>query len=106
MIEKVELMNDLLDQYELLLTPNQRSVAIDYYQHDLSLQEIADNQGVSKAAIHESLKRAEGLLLDYESKLNCVSKQHRLNELLNSLEKCENEEVNQLLKTYQEENHE
>ncbi len=106
MIEKVTQMNLLLDQYETLLTDKQRIVAIDYYQQDLSLQEIADNQGVSKNAIYDSLKRTEQLLLEYETNLNLVAKNKRLNQLFSDIKACKNPEIEKLLKAYEEENYE
>lgn len=106
MIEKITQMNLLLDQYETLLTEKQRSVASEYYQQDLSLQEIADNQGVSKNAIYDSLKRTEQLLLEYETKLNLVAKNKRLNQLFSDIKACKNQEVEKLLKEYEEENYE
>ncbi len=106
MLEKTEKCNEHLDQYEKLLTNKQRQVAIDYYQEDLSLQEIADNDGVSKTAIFDTLKRTEALLIDYESKLHLVAKNHRINLLLNQLSDLNIESVNQLINTYQEENYE
>lgn len=106
MIEKMEMMNQLLDFYESLLTDKQRSVAIDYYQEDLSLQEIADNQGVSKNAIYDGLKRTEQLLLDYENKLHLVQLNARFEDLVEKLVQCNHSDVNQILKQYQEDNNE
>lgn len=106
MLEKTEKFNHHLDQYEQLLTDKQRQVAFDYYQEDLSLQEIADNQEVSKNAIYDTLKRTEALLLDYENKLKLVQKDERLNQLFNQLSDLKIDSVNQLIKQYQEENYE
>lgn len=106
MLEKTEKFNHHLDQYEQLLTDKQRQVAFDYYQEDLSLQEIADNQEVSKNAIYDTLKRTEALLLDYENKLKLVQKDERLNQLFNELSDLKIDSVNQLIKQYQEENYE
>lgn len=106
MIEKVNLMNQLLDQYAQLLTENQRNVAMDYYQEDYSLAEIAENNGVSKNAIYDGLKRTETILLDYEAKLGLVKKSQKLEMLFNQLLECNHNDVNTLVKQYQEENNE
>ncbi len=106
MLEKIEKFNEHFDQYESLLTDKQRQVGYDYYQEDLSLQEIADNQKVSKTAIYETLKRTEQLLIQYEAKLKCVAKHKALKALLKDLEDLNNDVVTQLIKKYQEESYE
>lgn len=103
MLERLKKFNEHLDQYDKLLTDRQRQVAFDYYHEDLSLQEIADNNGVSKNAIYDTLKRTESLLEDYEAKLHLVEKHQHLQRFLNQLSDLEIEAVNKLINTYQEE---
>lgn len=71
---KTDRMNYLLDFYKELLTEHQRSIAELHFYEDLSLSEITDHTQSSRAAVHESLKRVEQLLEDYESKLHLVEK--------------------------------
>ena len=64
----------LLDFYGELLPQKQRSYMDAYYDQDLSLAEIAENEGVSRQGVHDALKRAEAALEDYEKKLGCAEK--------------------------------
>ncbi|MEW5954501.1 MAG: YlxM family DNA-binding protein [Bacillota bacterium] len=89
-MEKIAWINMLFDFYGQLLTDKQQKFIELYFGHDLSLGEIAENFGVSRQAVHDTLKRAEYLLNDYENKLGLVGKfmiQHnRLQEALKILE--------------------
>ena len=59
----------LLDFYGDVLTERQREVMEQYYNDDLSLAEIADNFGITRQGVRDSIKRAEGILLDLEARL-------------------------------------
>ncbi|QEY35839.1 YlxM family DNA-binding protein [Caproiciproducens galactitolivorans] len=59
----------LLDFYGDMLTEKQREVIECYYNEDLSLSEIADNQGITRQGVRDSIKRAEFQLLDMEERL-------------------------------------
>ncbi len=60
----------LYDCYGALLTDNQREACELYYMCDLSLTEIAEQKGVSKQGISETLKKSRELLDFYEGKLH------------------------------------
>lgn len=64
----------LLDFYGNLLSEKQLSAMKSYYFNDLSLNEIAFNENVSKQAVSNLLKRAEDKLRDIELELNLVNK--------------------------------
>ena len=51
----------LLDFYGAMLTEKQREAVEYYYNDDLSLSEIADNQGISRQGVRDAIKRAEAL---------------------------------------------
>ena len=57
-MEKFEEMALLLDIYGGLLTQKQKDVMDQYYNYDLSLQEIAENIDISKQGVHDMIKRA------------------------------------------------
>lgn len=59
----------LLDFYGELLTDKQREAIEYYYNDDLSLGEIADCLGISRQGVHDSIKRAENTLNEFEEKL-------------------------------------
>ena len=59
----------LLDIYGELLTEKQYEMLDLYYNGDLSLAEIAQQHGISRQGVHDSIKRGEELLLGYEKVL-------------------------------------
>ena len=75
-------LNDLYDIYGELLTDKEKSIFEDYYQNDLSLSEIGENNNVTRNAIHKSLKTVEEKLNTYESKLNIYKKKEEIKKLL------------------------
>lgn len=60
----------LLDFYGDMLTDKQRDFLGYYYNDDLSLSEIAENEGITRQGVRDSIKRAEAQLLEMESKLS------------------------------------
>lgn len=73
-LEKLEYQGMLYDFYGELLTQHQRKVYEDVVFHDLSLSEIADEQGISRQGVHDLIKRCDRILLDYEDRLHLVEK--------------------------------
>ena len=71
-IERFERMALLSDFYGKLLTARQQEVIRYYYEHDLSLGEIAENLNITRQAVHDNLKRAERALENYELKLGLL----------------------------------
>ena len=64
----------LYDLYGELLTEHQRAIYEDAVFHDMSLGEIAQEQGISRQGVHDLIKRCDRLLDNYEEKLHLVSK--------------------------------
>ena len=95
--EKKEYYSSLYDLYKNLLTDKQRSYFEDYYFNDLSLFEIADNNNVSRNAIHDQLKKVISSLEYYEEKLGLLNKEKKLNILLDEYSKSNNIEVLDLI---------
>ena len=59
----------LTDYYGEMLTENQRKFIDYYYNDDLSLSEIAENEGITRQGVRDAIKRAETQLFDMEKKL-------------------------------------
>ena len=78
-------MTLLLDYYGELLTEKQKTCFDLYYNQDLSLGEIAEEAGISRQGVHDSLARAEAILLDYERKLGCVARAEQQQQALNTI---------------------
>ena len=64
----------LLDYYGMLLTDKQRETVEYYYNDDLSLGEIAENTGISRQGVRDSIKRSEAILFEAEEKLGLIKK--------------------------------
>lgn len=64
----------LVDFYGELLTEKQLEVLNDYVNNDLSISEIAENKGVSRQGIHDSCRRSQQILEEYEEKLGLIEK--------------------------------
>ena len=64
----------LFDYYGELLTEKQRTCFDLYYNQDLSLGEIAQETGVSRQGIHDSLARAEAALRTMEEKTGAAAR--------------------------------
>ena len=64
----------LLEIYGKLLTPKQFELLDDYYNNDLSLSEIAENENITRQAVRDNLKKGERKLFDYEEKLEIMKK--------------------------------
>lgn len=64
----------LIDFYGGLLTPNQREIMKLYYEDDLSLGEIAEELGISRQAVHYTLRRGLNRLKSIEEKLKLVER--------------------------------
>lgn len=75
----------LLDCYGEFLTGHQRQVMSMYYEGDLSLAEVAQVTGVTRQAVRDSIKRAEGILTDMESKIHAAKKYSDMKKTLNAI---------------------
>ena len=64
----------LLEIYGSLLTEKQYNLLNDYYNNDLSLAEIAENEEITRQAVRDNLKKGERKLFDYEEKLSIMKK--------------------------------
>ncbi len=64
----------LYDFYGKLLNEHQRAVFEEYVLDNFSLSEIAQERGISKQGVHDTIKRTDKLLNDYEEKLHLVQK--------------------------------
>ncbi|MCR5271449.1 MAG: DNA-binding protein [Lachnospiraceae bacterium] len=64
----------LYDFYGELLNEHQRQVYSDFVFNDMSLGEIAEEEGISRQGVSDMLKRCDGKLEGYEKKLHLVEK--------------------------------
>ena len=81
-INKTLFVANLLSIYGGLLTENQRKIAEEYYYYDISLSEIAANNGITRQGVNDTVKKVEALLLSYEKKLQILNKNMQLKQNL------------------------
>lgn len=78
--------NKLLDTYGCLLTDSQYHICDLYYRFNLSISEIAEEKGVSRAAVNDTLKKSSKILNNYEEKLHNIKRKEIVIKLLNNIE--------------------
>ena len=92
-MEKNVKISILCEIYGKLLTEKQLEILTDYYNNDLSLSEIAENNHITKQAVSDIIKKGENKLFDLEEKLLIMEKMMKqeklLQEVFNELSKIE-----------------
>ncbi len=92
-MEKNVKVSILLDIYGKLLTEKQFKLLNDYYNNDLSLSEIAENERITRQAVRDNLKKGENKLLQFEEKLlimkKTIEKEGQISKILNELTKID-----------------
>jgi hypothetical protein len=78
----------LLDFYGEMLTKKQRDFIDLYYNEDLSLSEIAENEGITRQGVRDSIKRAEVQLFEMEQKLGLAQRFAELKDGLDEIKEC------------------
>lgn len=79
--------NKLFDIYGNLLNERESEIYKLFYEEDLSLQEIADNRGVSKSAIGNTIKTINKKLESYENKLEFLKKKKEIQKIVQDIDK-------------------
>ncbi len=85
--------NELYDYYKELLTEKQREYYESYYFEDYSLQEIAQNQNVSRNAVHNQLKIVLEKLDFYEETLKNHEHAIKIRELIKDVDENIKQEI-------------
>lgn len=86
----------LFDFYGELLTEHQRRVYADAVYNDMSLGEIAEEQGISRQGVHDLLRRCDKILQDYESRLHLVERFARAKETVKEIQELSTEMAKEL----------
>ena len=79
-MEKNVKVSMLCEVYGNLLTKKQLSILQDYYDKDLSLSEIAQNQEITRQAVRDIIKKGENKLFELEEKLGIMKKTFKQEE--------------------------
>ncbi len=92
MEKKIE-VSILCQLYGKLLTEKQFEFIDDYYNNDLSLSEIAENNEITRQAVRDIIKKGEKKLFEYEEKLmfmkRMFNQEKRINKVLSELTKIQ-----------------
>ena len=87
---KISILSEL---YGKLLTEKQEQFINDYYNNDLSLSEIAENNNITRQAVRDILKKGEKKLFEYEEKLmfmkRTLNQEKRIKKALSELTKIQ-----------------
>jgi len=73
-MEKNVKVSMLCQMYGKLLTEKQFELIDDYYNNDLSLSEIAENNNITRQAVRDNIKKGEKKLFEYEEKLGFMKR--------------------------------
>ena len=76
----------LLEIYGNLLTKKQYEYMDLYYNQDLSLSEIGDNENITRQAVRTILIKSKKKLEEYEKQLNFMQKEEEIKEYIQELE--------------------
>ena len=75
----------LLDFYGELLKPSGREATYLYYNDDLSLSEIAEETGITRQGVRDSIRRTERQLFGFEEKLGLLGRFRQMEEGLDDI---------------------
>ena len=95
-MEKFVEQGYLYDFYGELLNEHQRRIYEDFVFNDLSLGEIAGEEGITRQGVADMIKRCGKKLSDYEKKLHLVEKFVSIREKV--------KQIDELLDGYEKEN--
>ena len=104
-MEKKVQISMLIEIYGNLLTEKQLNILDDYYNMDLSLSEIAENNQITRQAVRDIIKKGEKKLFEFEEKLLVMKKllkqEKQISNILSELTQIEtkftDEQIAQIL---------
>lgn len=71
--------------YGKLLTEKQYEFINDYYNKDLSLSEIAENENITRQAVRDIIKKGEKKLFEYEKKLEFMKRMSKQENIIENV---------------------
>ncbi len=92
-MEKNVKISMLWQIYGKLLTEKQYEYIDYYYNNDLSLSEIAENENITRQAVRDIIKKGERKLFEYEEKLlfmrKTINQEKQIQNILLNLNKIQ-----------------
>ena len=82
-----------LKDIESVLSNTYKNISynIYYYDEDLSLSEIAENEGITRQGVRDAIKRAENQLFDMENRLGLAKRFNEVKQCLAEIKECAEE---------------
>ena len=96
-MDDIVYLSKLYDYYGELLTEKQQEYFEDYYFNNLTLAEIAENNNISRNAIHKQIKDALNKLEIFEQKLKLLEKRKQIQEIIKNLDEKLKEKIEELI---------
>ena len=96
-MDEVIYYNELYDLYGDLLTEKQREYFEDYYFHNYSFSEMAENYDVSRNAVFKQIHIVTDKLEEYEKVLHLREKKLKILEVLENAPKEIKEIIEEML---------
>ena len=90
-MEKIVEQGMLYDFYGELLTEHQRKIYEDVVLNDMSLSEIAEEQGISRQGVHDLVRRCDRTLQSYEERLNLIARFQKVKHTVEKIEQISTE---------------
>ena len=86
-MEKIVEQGLLYDFYGELLTEHQKEIYEAAVYNDMSLTEIAEENGISKQGVHDLIKRCTNTLQGYEDRLHMIRRFEAIKDTAEELSK-------------------
>ena len=103
-IEKTIRYTKLFNLYSGLLSDAQKDILYDYFFLDLSISEISENKGISRAAVEDALSRGTKKLDSFENSVKSLEKSEIIRSKVEELSKlAANEEEKKIINELMEE---
>lgn len=84
-LDRIVELSLLFDFYGELLKDHKKQIFEDYVLNDLSLSEIAEEQGISRQGVYDLVKRCSKELMGYENKLKLIEKFEQTKAMVNEI---------------------
>ncbi len=84
-IEKFVHLNKLYSTYKDALTDKQKEILSLLLEEDYSLGEISEEIGISRQAVHDTIKRTEKMLEYYEESIGMLRYEEQVSEKVEKL---------------------
>ena len=101
-LDRIVELSLLFDFYGELLKDHKKQIFEDYILNDLSLSEIAEEQGISRQGVYDLVKRCSKELMEYENKLKLIEKFEHTKMMVNDIKELSRQIEKELIENPKE----